>query len=727
MPDGETRVGSADSLRNLASYLAAAMPVLVLASERFAGWVGLAWLVFAALSWKRAAPAWARHAVLGSAVGRGFIGFFVVVVLLCTLHGGGWLAATHNPSRLVLVLPMAIVVAGLGPSMKPFLAANAIGAIYCGVFSLVQVLWQGEALAHGLTNPNKFGFIAQTFGLVCLCAFRVAPRRRPALGLLLAGVLGGAVAMVLSGTRSLLLGVVLAVLLMMALDPRWRASRRARRTVGVAAAVLLALLVGAMTVGPMRESIAVRRIVAIGDELTSFRAGRIIGSVGERMEMWWGSFRMGLDHPLIGVGPGRYTESAQAMMRAGRLDPIVGHHGHPHNEYLAWFATGGLLGLAGLVAVLFGPLGYFANAARGSHQSRVFARGAPRVRRRAPPDPASARLIIAGDQPEIRELGVIGAVLAAATASFVFFDAYFYIHFSTVYYALSVAMLLGFTEAARARARSAAAAEVARAEDALVRRMATGRASLSAVVITKNEAHRLPRCLDSVAFADEIVVLDSGSTDDTIEIARQRGARVVSSDSWPGFGPQKNRVLELAGGDWVLSIDADEAVDDRLRGEIQTVLSAAPVAYGYWIERRSYYGERPVRFGDWAGDRVLRLVRQGHARFTDDAIHEQLQCREPQGELGGRLSHFTLDSFDDSIEKSKRYALAGAPRVAARGRGGPVSAALHAGWSFVRGYVLRLGFVDGLDGLRVAAGNAYGTWLRYRIAGRIRQGETAID
>ncbi|MEZ5729599.1 MAG: glycosyltransferase family 2 protein [Burkholderiaceae bacterium] len=726
MADGETRVGSADSLRNLASCLAAAMPVLVLASERFAGWVGLAWLVFAALSWKRAAPAWARHAVLGSAVGRGFIGFFVVVVLLCTLHGGGWLAATHNPSRLVLVLPMAIVVAGLGPSIKPFLAANALGAIYCGVFSLVQVLWQGEALAHGLTNPNKFGFIAQTFGLVCLCALRVAPQRRPALGLLLAGVLGGAVAMVLSGTRSLLLGGVLAVLLMMALDPRWRASRRARRTVGVAAAVLAALLVGAMTVGPMRESIAVRRIVAIGDELTSFRSGRIIGSVGERMEMWWGSFRMGLDHPLIGVGPGHYTEAAQAMgVPAASIRSSVTTAIHTTNTWPGSRPGAGRAGRPGRGLVRSARLLRQCGSGK-SPIARLCPWGAACTPTSAPGSrvgPVDHCRRPAGDPRTRRDRRGPGR----ATASFVFFDAYFYIHFSTVYYALSVAMLVGFTEAARARARSTAAAEVMRAEDALVRRMASGRASLSAVVITKNEARRLPRCLDSVAFADEIVVLDSGSTDDTIEIARQRGARVVSSDSWPGFGPQKNRALELAGGDWVLSIDADEAVDDRLRGEIQTVLSAAPVAYGYWIERRSYYGERPVRFGDWAGDRVLRLVRQGHARFTDDAIHEQLQCREPHGELGGRLSHFTLDSFDDSIEKSKRYALAGAPRVAARGRGGPVSAALHAGWSFVRGYVLRLGFVDGLDGLRVAAGNAYGTWLRYRIAGRIRQGETAID
>ena len=245
---------------------------------------------------------------------------------------------------------------------------------------------------------------------------------------------------------------------------------------------------------------------------------------------------------------------------------------------------------------------------------------------------------------------------------------------------------------------------------------------LSVIIITRDEGHRIGRAITAVAFADEVVVLDSGSTDGTVDLARAAGARVEQTDDWPGFGRQKNRVLDLAKGDWILSIDADELVTEALADAIRDAIrftdtsadAHSPVAW--WIERRSRWCGHPVRFGDWRRDRVLRLFRRGSARFSDDVVHERVVCNGIQGKLAGWLWHDTVDTPEDGTEKALRYARLGAERLRKRGRGGRWSALWHAGGGFLRGYILRLGCLDGLAGWAIAATNAYATWLRYRLA-----------
>lgn len=241
--------------------------------------------------------------------------------------------------------------------------------------------------------------------------------------------------------------------------------------------------------------------------------------------------------------------------------------------------------------------------------------------------------------------------------------------------------------------------------------------TLSVTVITKNESHRIERCLRSVDFADECIVLDSGSTDDTVDIARRLGARVEVSPDWPGFGPQKNRALALATGDWVFSIDADEEVTPALRAAILAAVRRPDGADAYWVTRSSSFCGRPIRHGDWRNDRVLRLFRRARARFTDDQVHERVDCPPPHGQLDGLLLHDSVDSMQDAVEKTERYARLGAEKLRARGRGGLTAALVHGGWTFLRGYLLRLGFLDGRAGLSIAALNARGTFLRYRLAG----------
>ena len=240
---------------------------------------------------------------------------------------------------------------------------------------------------------------------------------------------------------------------------------------------------------------------------------------------------------------------------------------------------------------------------------------------------------------------------------------------------------------------------------------------LSVSIITKDEAHRIERCLDAVAFADEIVVLDSGSADGTAQLARARGAKVVVDPAWPGFGPQKNRALALCEGDWVLSIDADEVVTPELRAAIERVIRAEGPEHGWWLRRESSWCGRTIRHGDWRGDRVLRLFRRGQARFSDDAVHERVLCPGPHGLLDGMLQHDSVDSLADAQAKMRRYAHAGAARLRARGRGGVASALGHAAWTFARGWIVRGGFLDGRAGWQIAATNARGTYLRYLWAG----------
>ncbi|HXE18030.1 MAG TPA: glycosyltransferase family 2 protein [Castellaniella sp.] len=237
--------------------------------------------------------------------------------------------------------------------------------------------------------------------------------------------------------------------------------------------------------------------------------------------------------------------------------------------------------------------------------------------------------------------------------------------------------------------------------------------SLSVVIITKNEAAHIVDCLDSVAFADEIIVLDSGSTDATRELARALGARVEVNAEWPGFGLQKNRALDLATGDWVLSLDADERVPPELAEEIQRVL-ADPAADGYRVARLSNFCGRWMRHSGWWPDHVLRLFRRESGRFSDDVVHEHVDLDGRVATLRGHLLHYPYASLELFIDKINRYSTDAALKAHARGRRTTVLGPFgHGFWTFVRHYVLRRGFLDGWQGLILAGMAATGSFYRY--------------
>ncbi len=236
---------------------------------------------------------------------------------------------------------------------------------------------------------------------------------------------------------------------------------------------------------------------------------------------------------------------------------------------------------------------------------------------------------------------------------------------------------------------------------------------LSVIIITKNEADRIAACLASVAFADEIIVVDSGSTDATCDIALRSGARVERTADWPGFGPQKNRALDLATGDWVLSIDADEQVTPELARAIGQAVHA-PVADAYQIARLSSFCGRSIRHSGWWPDYVVRLFRRNAGRFTDAAVHERVVVQGRTATLDGHFLHDPYASLEIFIDKINRYSTEAARSAFESGRStsllGPFG---HAAWTFIRHYLLRRGFLDGWQGLVLAGMAATGSFYRY--------------
>ena len=236
--------------------------------------------------------------------------------------------------------------------------------------------------------------------------------------------------------------------------------------------------------------------------------------------------------------------------------------------------------------------------------------------------------------------------------------------------------------------------------------------SLSVIVITKNEAHSIEKCLESVSWADEIVVVDSGSTDDTVRLCESKGAKVHVTD-WPGFGMQKNRAIDLSTCDWVLSLDADETVSPELKEEILGAISREE-ADAYSLPRSSSYCGRFMRHGGWWPDRVVRLFRRGQARFSEDLVHEKLIVEGNVLTLSSPLIHVAFTDLEEVLEKIDRYSTAGALMMAKRNKDSSLSKAiLHGFWSFFRTYFLKAGFLDGREGFMLAVSNAEGTYYRY--------------
>jgi glycosyltransferase involved in cell wall biosynthesis len=236
---------------------------------------------------------------------------------------------------------------------------------------------------------------------------------------------------------------------------------------------------------------------------------------------------------------------------------------------------------------------------------------------------------------------------------------------------------------------------------------------LSVTVITNNEAADIGAALTSVAFADEIIVVDSRSTDDTVAIARQHTDRVVVRD-WPGYVDQKNHAASLATHDWILSLDADERVTPTLAAEIRATMDGDSRTVAFRIPRVTWHLGRWIRTTDWYPDYQLRLYDRRSAQWTGQYVHESVSVRGETGRLRGELQHYAYRDISDHLETIDRYTTSAARQMHEAGRrAGLLQIAGHPPLAFLRNYLARGGIKDGAPGFIISAMNAYYVFLKF--------------
>lgn len=633
----------------------------------------------------------------------------------------GWLRWRDWDQVLICALGLGVLLSNLparGPAVHRWLLpAAALGAVGALGLASWQYFQLGIPRPHGHLGAGVVGSGALKYGdlsaVLALFSLQLVLRGPQVWRRVLGGVgfMAGLGAVALTQARGALLGVALALAVLGLL---WWLRRRAQSSAGTESGrngregrrpwwrqrqAVLAAVLGVVVLAGATDYMGAR-FADIGPQYERFQAGDNNSEVGQRLALWGIALRAARHAPFTGVGFDGFGAETQRQRDTGELarDALVLYQG-PHNEYLAGLSAAGIPGLIVIVLFFWAPL------------------------------VVGCRRFLRGQQTETALMLVL---FTASYAAFTMTDSLLDRQISLLAYVLLASWLMSASGPAAAAAGPAGmggpkggagniAPNVAAASAGTVT-TADGLSvpgGLSVAIIACNEAHRIARCLQSVAFADQVVVLDSGSTDDTVTIARGLGADVEVTPDWPGFGPQKNRALARCRYRWVLSIDADEQVSDALAAEILRVLREAPAeatVAGYWLRRSSRYCGQVIRHGLWGNDRVLRLFERQRGRFTDARVHESLVCDGETRVLEGILVHDSVDSPEDARSKARRYAFLGAEALRARGRGGSLQGGVHAGWSFVRGYLLRAGFLDGRFGLTLARLNAAGTFWKYHWA-----------
>ncbi len=633
----------------------------------------------------------------------------------------GWLRWRDWDQVLICALGLGVLLSNLparGPAVHRWLLpAAALGAVGALGLASWQYFQLGIPRPHGHLGAGVVGSGALKYGdlsaVLALFSLQLVLRGPQVWRRVLGGVgfMAGLGAVALTQARGALLGVALALAVLGLL---WWLRRRAQSLAGTESGrngregrrpwwrqrqAVLAAVLGVVVLFGATDYMGAR-FADIGPQYERFQAGDNNSEVGQRLALWGIALRAARHAPFTGVGFDGFGAETQRQRDTGELarDALVLYQG-PHNEYLAGLSAAGIPGLIVIVLFFWAPL------------------------------VVGCRRFLRGQQTETALMLVL---FTASYAAFTMTDSLLDRQISLLAYVLLASWLMSasgpaaaaadFVGMGRPKGGAGNIAPNVAAVSAGTVTTADGLSvpgGLSVAIIACNEAHRIARCLQSVSFADQIVVLDSGSTDDTVAIARGLGADVEVTPDWPGFGPQKNRALARCRYRWVLSIDADEQVSDALAAEILRVLREAPAeatVAGYWLRRSSRYCGQVIRHGLWGNDRVLRLFERQRGRFTDARVHESLVCDGETRVLEGILVHDSVDSPEDARSKARRYAFLGAEALRARGRGGSLQGGVHAGWSFVRGYLLRAGFLDGRFGLTLARLNAAGTFWKYHWA-----------
>lgn len=564
-----------------------------------------------------------------------------------------------NPARLILFWPIVVAITYSGLSARGLFVGFGLMALSATAVVAVEFASNGQDLAAllraragGDLNAITFGNLALLSGTTSLVGALLYGRQRDRLPtiLLLIAGAGALFAAFLSQTRSNFLA--LSTLLFLFL-PLIKTSLRVP-------ALVMALL-------------AVASLAMVSDRAFETFQGLMDGQLDQgtelRLEAWSIAWELFLQHPLVGAGLDGYSIAATAAAKDGAVPSALLDccTGHAHNDLLHLMATRGSFGLLAWLFLIGIPLWIFS-------------------RYTFSPNTAISHTAVAGTMVPVAYL-LFGLTEATLDRS-VFLT----------FYMLMVASLacVLFTELSRSFTRSRSV-------------------KVTATVITKNEADNIADCLLSVRqVVDEIIVLDSGSSDGTAEIAREH-ADVVEVTDWPGFGVQKQRALERATGEWVLSIDADERITSELAREINHCL-AAPDADAYKLPWAvTLYGKR-LDFGR-SGRAPLRLFRREGVSFSDALVHERILI--PKGRkiktLHGRLTHYTHRDFGHSLEKSAKYAWLGSLEKHRKGKRSRtlIYPTFRGLLTFLHVYFIRFGFLDGAVGYLTAVTYAQVTFNKY--------------
>ncbi|HEY7775682.1 MAG TPA: O-antigen ligase family protein [Kineobactrum sp.] len=589
--------------------------------------------------------------------------FFVLVYVLFWVASGfdyNALKEIDGPARLIVFWPLVVAFTWADVRADTVFAAFAVAALGA-IANVLADIWLGSVeviaglpragLAVNLIALGNLALLAAALTLVgALYWFRTGRGRLGWVAAILA--LLALVAALLTQTRSNLLGMPVLLLLMLPLvSVRYR--------LPAVAAGLAIFLVASLSSSRLLQTVV------------DMRAGQLDPPIESRLEIWQLSWGLFASRPLIGTGLNGYTEAvahAIATEQVANPDFIATCCGdHAHNDLLQTLATRGLVGGLSWLLLLLLPLLVFARYVRSR-------------------DVASAHLAVAGT---LLPVGLFTFGLTEAAFSRTLFITWYLVGVD----AIAAALLLALNRACH-RQRTV---------------------SLSAIVITRDEEAHIGGCLQSLqGVVDEIVVLDSGSTDNTVAIAREYTGRLERTD-WPGFGVQKQRALERATGDWVLSIDADERLSPQLAAEINHVLHD-PDADAYKLPWAvTIYGSR-LDFGR-SGRAPLRLFRREGVRLSDALVHEKILL--PQGRkvrtLRSRLVHYTHRDFGHALLKGAQYAWLGANEKYRQGKKVRtlVYPTLRGLLTFVQVYVLRLGFLDGSVGFLSAVLYAQVSFNKY--------------
>ena len=239
---------------------------------------------------------------------------------------------------------------------------------------------------------------------------------------------------------------------------------------------------------------------------------------------------------------------------------------------------------------------------------------------------------------------------------------------------------------------------------------------ITATIITLNEERNIARAIESLRCSDEILIVDSGSVDRTVELAEKLGARVIEA-GWLGFAKQKNWAAEQATYDWILSLDADEALSEALEAEIWNVKKNGPRFDAYTMPRLARYLGRWILHSGWYPDRKVRLYKRGTARWVGDFVHESVEVSGRVGHLDSNILHFTCDSLSEHLKTMDRYTTLAAQELAARKINVPLwRLMLDPAWTFLKTYIFQRGFLDGPEGVMIAHMAAFYTFLKYSKA-----------